>query len=104
MKLEIKGTITYATPVESIGKQNPLFKMEVVVSKAPPTNEFGEHYGKTQHYIMQIIKNDQAAMPQHKDLLNKKVNAICYLNGYEYLTDNNIQYGLRLNLKELTFI
>jgi hypothetical protein len=107
MKLEIKGTITKTTPIEALGKQGNLFKMTVIISKPAPVNEFGETYGKPQHYPVEIIKNDSNAMPNAQQLLNQKVNATCYLNGYDYATTSNIDgiaYGLRLNLKELTFI
>lgn len=107
MKLEIKGIISKASNIESLGKEGKLFKMTIVISKPAPTNEFGETYGKPQHFPVEIIKNDHTAMPSSFELLNKKVNAICYLNGYEYATTSNIDgiaYGLRLNLKDLNFI
>ena len=104
MKIEIKGTITHTTPIEAIGKQGNLFKMEIIISKPAPVNEFGETYGKPQHYPVQIIKNDRASMPQPATLLNKKVHCIAYLNGYEYPDSMGMQYGLRINLKELNFI
>ncbi len=104
MKLEIKGTITHTTPVQNIGKNSNLFKMEIVISKPAPVNEFGETYGKPQHFPVQILKNDLTAMPNPAGLKNKKVHAICYLNGYEYADQSGLQYGLRLNLKELNLL
>lgn len=107
MKLEIKGTISKTTPIEALGKQGNLFKMTIIISKPAPTNEFGETYGKPQRFPVEIIKNDRTAMPNAAELHNKKVNAICYLNGYDYPTTSTIDgiaYGLRLNLKELIFI
>lgn len=107
MKLEIKGTITRTTPIEALGKEGKLFKMTLVISKPAPTNEFGETYGKPQHFPVEIIKNDHASMPNGAELLNKRVNAICYLNGYEYQSQTSLDgvaYGLRINLKELNIL
>jgi len=107
MKLEIKGIITNASNIEAIGKEGKLFKMSIVISKPAPVNEFGETYGKPQHFSVEIIKNDRSAMPNGFDLLNKKVSTVCYLNGYEYQSQSapdGVAYGLRINLKELTLI
>jgi hypothetical protein len=104
MKIEIKGIITHTSAPEPVGKNGDWLKMEIVIWQPEATNDFGEVYRKAQHFPLQIIKRERHEFPDRSKLLKAKVNAICYLNGFEYTSSNGLGWGINLKLKELQFI
>lgn len=101
LKLEIKGIVSHtAQPVQL---KNSKFIQEIVITQPQGRDQFGEPVGKQQDYAIKVYKADLSDLYQ-SDIMNKKVEATCYLNGREFTTDKGIGYSLQLNLKDLKIL
>lgn len=100
MKVEIKGTIKLAE--QPVQMKN--FRLQnVVISKPPFRNEFGEEVGPAQHYKVQLF-NEMIDQLNLRDKVGKRVHATCYLNGREFNNNGGIDYALNLKVIKLEMV
>jgi hypothetical protein len=101
LKLEIKGIVSHTA--QAVALNNGNFVQEIVITQPAGVDDFGQPVGKQQDYPIKVFKDNREDF-QRAEILNKKVHAICYLNGREFTTSNGIGYSLQLNLKDLKIL
>lgn len=101
LKQEIKGVVSHTA--QPVALKNGKFVQEIVITQPAGVDDFGQPVGKQQHYPIKVFKANREDLYSH-EIRNKKVEAICYLNGREFTTSNGIGYSLQLNLKDLKIL
>ena len=101
MKLTITGFVHKCEPPKK-GKNNDTYYQTIVVREPSPSTELDKQT-KDQYYPVMVFNKNPDLLHSFQ-IVGRRVEIVCYLNGKEVAGRYGMDYYLNLNLKELNFL